>query len=582
MLTQHYSAQQRRALNQIWNAAGAYGFDPLFLALKQDGSPDLYMNCIVGCVRKWFGEEMPRALFGAWAEDRRQAMLDDLAWLALESAVFQLESPQRPALAELRQDHARDFFGQEYKLSRQEWMAKNQLVYTLQSARWRQVLGRRPPVMTPYEAGLSKALDCGGITDGAALADAVRQAFAKAGLFNGSAQIHGPLKLHFDGKWASALTKFMPTEIVHTDVLSAGHSTAAGSGGGKLLDLARARFKLNENAATDRDYIESCFGRSLYPPEILAAIEQQLCTGIHGGCHLWFTAGVPDPDRAPTADSRRLAQEAALQARRNRDAYTKDSSLYQNAILRLAEQIRNCLQVHSQMETETARSGWLDSPRVWRAAVLGDSRVFLRQSNTSRPGFSVDVILDASSSRMHCQEVIAAQGYILSESLNRCGVPVRVSSFCSLRGYTILRVLKGFGDKGGSRKIFDYFASGWNRDGLALRAAGEMIQSAPAPRHLLLLLTDASPNDSHRIPPGGPYPLGRDYADQPAVEDAAREVRALQQKGVRVAAVFMGEDSSAGNAAAIYGRSMARIRTMDQLAGAAGTLIRREIQELSD
>ena len=143
-------------------------------------------------------------------------------------------------------------------------------------------------------------------------------------------------------------------------------------------------------------------------------------------------------------------------------------------------------------------------------------------------------------------------------------------------------MLQGFGDKGGSRKIFDYFASGWNRDGLALRAAGELIRSAPAPRHLLLLLTDASPNDSHRIPPGGPYPLGRDYADQPAVEDAAREVRALQQKGIRVAAVFMGEDSSAGNAAAIYGRSMARIRTMDQLAGAAGTLIRREIQELSD
>ena len=288
MLTQHYSAQQRRALNQIWNAAGEYGFDPLFLALKQDGSPDLYMNCIVGCVRKWFGEEMPRALFGAWAEDRRQAMLDDLAWLALESAVFQLESPQRPALDELRRDHARDFFGQEYKLSRQEWMAKNQLVYTIQSARWRQVLGRRPPVMTPWEASLSKALDCGGITDGDALAGAIRQAFARAGLFSGTAQIHAPLRLHFDGKWASALTRLMPTEIVHTDVLSAGRSTAAGSGGGKLLDLARARFKLNENAAADRDYIESCFGRSLYPPETLAAIEQQLCTGIHGG---------PDGDR---------------------------------------------------------------------------------------------------------------------------------------------------------------------------------------------------------------------------------------------------------------------------------------------
>ena len=251
MLTQHYSAQQRRALNQIWNAAGEYGFDPLFLALKQDGSPDLYMNCIVGCVRKWFGEEMPRALFGAWAEDRRQAMLDDLAWLALESAVFQLESPQRPALDELRRDHARDFFGQEYKLSRQEWMAKNQLVYTIQSARWRQVLGRRPPVMTPWEASLSKALDCGGITDGDALAGAIRQAFARAGLFSGTAQIHAPLRLHFDGKWASALTRLMPTEIVHTDVLSAGRSTAAGSGGGKLLDLARV-----DNGAVKTNSVE--------------------------------------------------------------------------------------------------------------------------------------------------------------------------------------------------------------------------------------------------------------------------------------------------------------------------------------
>ena len=75
----------------------------------------------------------------------------------------------------------------------------------------------------------------------------------------------------------------MPTEIVHTDVLTAGRSTAGGAGGGKLLDLRRARLKLNENAAADRDYIESCFGRSLYPPETLAAIEQQLCTGLHGG-----------------------------------------------------------------------------------------------------------------------------------------------------------------------------------------------------------------------------------------------------------------------------------------------------------
>ena len=283
-----------------------------------------------------------------------------------------------------------------------------------------------------------------------------------------------------------------------------------------------------------------------------------------------------------SGDSQRLTGEAALQAERNRAAYAKDSSLYRNAILRLTEQIRNCIQVHSQRETETARSGRLDSPRVWRAAVVEDGRVFLRDADVHRPGFSVDLLLDASSSRMHCQEVIAAQGYILAESLNRCGVPVRVTSFCSLRGYTVLRVLKGFEDWNGDRKIFGYFASGWNRDGLALRAMGELLRSAPLSRHLVLLLTDASPNDSHRIPPGGAYPLGRDYAGRPAVEDAAREVRALRHSQVRVAAVFTGEDCTAGDAGEIYGRSCARIRSMDQLAGAAGRLIRSEIQELLD
>ena len=582
MLTQHYSAQQRRALNQIWTAAGQYGFDPLFMALRSDGTPDIYMNCIVGCVRKWYGADMPRALFGAWAEDRRQAMLDDLAWLALENAVFQRELPERPILAEARRAHAEDFFAGEYQLSRQEWMAKNQLVYTMQAARWKSVLGQRPPVMTPWERNLSDALRCGGELDGAALAGAIRNAFAQSGLFDGTARSKTALHLHFDGKWASAMTKFLPTEIVHTDMLTVGHSSAAGAGGGPKLDVRRAKLRLNENAETDRQYIESCFGRSLYSPEELAAAEQQLCTGSHLGCHLWFTAGAPDPEHARSGDSRRLTEEATVQARRNREAFNRDSSLHQNAILRLTEQIRSCIQVHSQTETETARSGRLDSPRAWRAAVLEDRQVFLRDISAHRPGFSVDLLLDASSSRLHCQEAIAAQGYILAESLQRCSIPVRVTSFCSLRGYTVLRVLEGFADKNGSEKIFNYFASGWNRDGLALRAAGDLLRSAPEERHLLLLLTDASPNDSHRIPPDGKHPFGCDYGDRAAVEDTAREVRSLRRKSVRVAAVFMGEDMSVPSAEEIYGKNLARIRSMDQLAGAAGALIRREIQDLSD
>ena len=50
---------------------------------------------------------------------------------------------------------------------------------------------------------------------------------------------------------------------------------------------------------------------------------------------------------------------------------------------------------------------------------------------------------------------------------------------------------------------------------------------------------------------------------------------------MRVAALFMGENSSVPAANAIYGRDLVRIRRIDQLASAAGRLIQDEIRELS-
>lgn len=574
-MSTHYTAGQRRALNQIWNGAGVYGFDPLFLSFNSDGTPNLYLNTIAGCVRKWYGEEGPARLFQAWEGVRRQALLDELSWLALESAAFQLELPQRPVLAQLRREYAAGFFDQEQSLSRQEWMAKNQLSYTMQSARWKAVLERRPPIMTPYEKRLSAALACGPLPP-EELFPAILDIFARFRLFDERVRPLSALHFRLRGRWAGVMTRLMPTQIVHTDVAFAEHGSGTEEKGGPGPDPRRASIRLKQDARSDRLYIESCFGPSLLPARELAAAEQKLCTGVHLGCHLWYTAGVPTPEQAPNGEARRLAEQARLQFERNRADFRSNSALYQNSIHRLTQQIRSCLQVHSQFSQETARGGKLNSALVWRAAVLSDRRVFTRETDSSRPSFAVDLLLDASSSRLHCQEVIAAQGYILAESLEQCGIPVRVSGFCSLRGYTILRVLKSFGQN--ARGIFRYFATGWNRDGLALRAAGELLEVRQ--RRLLLLLTDASPNDSRRIPPGGKYPFGHDYTDAPALEDTAREVRALERRGIRVGAVFMGPTLNAPAAGAIYGKHLARIHTMDQLAAAAGKLIQAEIQEL--
>ena len=550
--------------------------------MRSDGQPDLYMNCVIGLVHKWFGEDLPKKLFASWAGDAHQAMYDDLAWLALENTVYEKELPERPALEKLRQAHAAAFFASEYQLSRQEWMAKNQLVYALQSARWKAVLGQKPPVLTPWEKGLSAALACPGTLNGEELTEAVRTAFRKYLRFDGTAHAKKPFTLHFGERWMPLLTKLFTTEMVRTDDLAIDRSAAAGENGMvRASNALRAQLESGDRENEDRDYVEGCFGRSLYPPRELALIEQRLCTGNHLGCHLWFTRGETAQGKTMRADVQHLFDQAAEQAERNRADFLKNNDLYQSSILRLTEHIRNCMQVQQQPDAVSARQGHVDSQRIWRLPVLQDGKVFLRSEEENNPGFTVDLLLDGSASRLHCQETIAAQGYILARSLAACGIPVRVSSFCSLRGYTVVRILKDFSEKNAERKIFNYFAAGWNRDGLALRMAGKLLDTAPADRHLLILLTDASPDDSRKILPTGKVPLSRSYDGEAGVQDTAEEVRALRQQGVRVAAVFMGENASAPDARTIYGQDLVRIQRMDQLATAAGKLIQEEIRELS-
>ena len=274
---------------------------------------------------------------------------------------------------------------------------------------------------------------------------AVRTAFRKYLRFDGTAHTKKPFTLHFGERWVPLLTKLFTTEMVRTDDLAIDRSAAAGENGMvRASNALRAQLESGDRENEDRDYVEGCFGRSLYPPRELALIEQRLCTGNHLGCHLWFTRGETVQGKTMRADVQHLFDQAAEQAERNRADFLKNNDLYQSSILRLTEHIRNCMQVQQQPDAVSARQGHVDSQRIWRLPVLKDGKVFLRSEEENNPGFTVDLLLDGSASRLHCQETIAAQGYILARSLATCGIPVRVSSFCSLRGYTVVRILKDF------------------------------------------------------------------------------------------------------------------------------------------
>ena len=54
-------------------------------------------------------------------------------------------------------------------------------------------------------------------------------------------------------------------------------------------------------------------------------------------------------------------------------------------VLRLTEQIHNCILVHQQPNARVARSGNLNAGRIWRAPLLNDDRVFLCPEELTMP-----------------------------------------------------------------------------------------------------------------------------------------------------------------------------------------------------
>lgn len=61
---------------------------------------------------------------------------------------------------------------------------------------------------------------------------------------------------------------------------------------------------------------------------------------------------------------------------------------------------------------------------------------------------------------------------MLSEALTNVGIPHRVMSFCTFWDYTVMRRFREYEDgREANLRIFEFYGSSNNRDGLAVRAA---------------------------------------------------------------------------------------------------------------
>ena len=569
-------SEKRRARNLIWNAAGAYHFEPDFKAYDDEGRADLYWNSIIGAVRKNYGPETIDALFAAFHGCRDEALYEQLVWLGLENAVYQRESPRRLALPALRRRYAR------WVLSQCAGIGDGELLPRLEEAHFRRALGE-DPAMTKEDRKLLDSLEFSGELDGPELSQAALDFLHDHfGFVPGKTQSEEAEALRKHRPWflfgRSRALDGLPA--VRTFGFGYGEHLVAGQGGGPNAEPVQRRLTDRNLAQTEealRNYMRDYFGAPLLSEGERRTLEQSLCTGEHKSCHLYYTQGDDEPGRRLKGYAAAQRRNALQQAEKNREAYEADAVRHRASIVRLTARIRNAMLAYLQPTVVRTASGTLDPGRIWRGVYLDDDKVFTKIQQSDPGQLAVDLLLDASSSQVDRQAVVAAQGYMIAEALTRCHIPVRVTSFCSLSGYTVLTRYRDYQEQDRNERIFRYFTTGCNRDGLAIRALAREIEESSYEHKLVILLSDAKPNDVIQLYRDGTYV---DYARDNGIENTAMEVRSLLFRDIPVICVFTGNDDDIPAAHTIYGRNFARIRSLDQFADTVGTLIQNQIRSL--
>ena len=563
--------ERRRAVNLIWNAAQSYHFVPDFKAYDAEGHADLYWNSIIGAVRRHYEYPKIAAVFASFGQYEDGDCYEGLLWLGLENAVFQKEKQTRPALQTLRLAYAKQFLSTYADVMPDDFHLYDCLAY----AHFQRILGIEPRI-NRYDRSLLDELEFSPEMDTDEIV-----ARAKA-LFAHWFQIVAEEKRH---RRRFPLL-FIPKNVSHKakdryrrfGIGFADHPPKIYTPEEEQIQEDNLiRSSLSETEL--REFMSAKYGASMFDARTSLMWERRLCTGSHKNCHLLFTKGVRVQGKIQNGFEALKREQEQRQITRNREAYREHLAENRVSIARLATKIQNSILLYLQPNTVRSFSGTLDTGHVWRAETLRDDRVFYRKEQENMGDLSVDILLDASTSQLHRQEMVSAQGYMIAEAMNRCGIPCRVMSFCSMTGYTILRVFRDYQETQANRSIFEFVSNGCNRDGLALRAAHELMMSSPYEHRVLILLSDVKPHDAVRIctENGAEY---QSYEKDAGVRDTALEVRRARADGIAVICVFTGEDEDLSSAKLVYGKDFARIPTVDKLADAVGSLLQNQIRNL--
>ncbi len=322
-------------------------------------------------------------------------------------------------------------------------------------------------------------------------------------------------------------------------------------------------------------YVELTFGRSYLSEARTKRLCYRLCRGAHADCSLYYTDGVAVNPVIVNAQH----VNAVRHVKNNQRLFLNMQNVIRRNVESLTAYLKRALELRTMTERIPSAAGTVIPARLWKIGRLEDpGKLFYRTTKALSTEFAVEILMDGSGSQRERQGLVAIQAYIISAALSGIGLPHRIESFCSFWDYTIMHRLRDFDEPPqADQKVLQFVTSSNNRDGLAIRAAGDTLLQRREENRILIVLSDGKPNDVIVNRPGSRNPLP--YCGDYGVKDTAFEVRSLRSQGVYVLGVFTGKEKDLSAEKLIFGKDFAYVRDIRNFSRIVGLYLHRLLEQ---
>ena len=304
------------------------------------------------------------------------------------------------------------------------------------------------------------------------------------------------------------------------------------------------------------------YGESCMTMSEIRALQNKVCRGIHENCRIHMTDGVLRTDSDNTFAKSLVSRHKT----KNTLTYNTAKRMHKRNINKLRDSIARTLIQEEMKDRVAADAGHLVANKLWRIGRSSNTKVFVRTVDNDKGSYVVDILIDSSGSLRRNQVFVAAQAYILAQALTLNGIPNRVMGFNTFLDYTILKRFRDYeAPLSANENIFEYYCTGNNRDGLAIKATVQDLLKRPEENKILIVLSDGRPNDI-KVGKGQSQSLEEAYRGKAGIRDTAIEVRRARQQGIMVLGVFTGKGSDLAAEKLIYGKDFAYIKDINRFA----------------